>query len=92
MIYREKVGNLLDPDIYKKLQKDPTQAILRKTNLLIKKSSLSPENQRALQKTEARPSRLYGLPKIHKPDTPLRPIVNAIGSPNYELARHLSSL
>ncbi|XP_054853995.1 uncharacterized protein LOC129342319, partial [Eublepharis macularius] len=33
-----------------------------------------------------------GLPKIHKDSVPLRPIVSAIGSPTYELARHLADL
>ncbi|XP_042202441.1 uncharacterized protein LOC121852537, partial [Callorhinchus milii] len=40
----------------------------------------------------ARPPRLYGLPKIHKEDTPLRPIVSTINSPTYKLARFLSEI
>ena len=35
---------------------------------------------------------LYGLPKIHKPLVPLRPIVSFIGSPSYHLSKHLSFL
>ena len=39
---------------------------------------------------------MYGLPKIHKKETPLRPIVSSIGSVSYqtskELARILSPL
>ena len=35
--------------------------------------------------------RIYGLPKIHKKDIPLRPIGSAINSPTYELASFLSS-
>ncbi|XP_046388240.1 uncharacterized protein LOC124157496 [Ischnura elegans] len=38
------------------------------------------------------PPRLYGLPKVHKEGVPLRPIVSAIGSQTYNLARHLTSL
>ena len=33
--------------------------------------------------------RIYGLPKIHKPGVPLRPIVDTIGSPTYRLAKFL---
>ena len=36
--------------------------------------------------------RLYGLPKIHKPEVPIRPIVDGIGSPPHELARYLAKL
>ena len=32
---------------------------------------------------------IYGLPKIHKPDTPLRPIVSFYTSPTYGLSKHL---
>ncbi|ERL94967.1 hypothetical protein D910_12239 [Dendroctonus ponderosae] len=34
----------------------------------------------------------YGLPKIHKSDVPLRPIVSAIGSPTYDIAKYLTRL
>ena len=36
--------------------------------------------------------RLYGLPKIHKPDIPLRPIVSFMSSPTYALSKFLASL
>ena len=35
---------------------------------------------------------MYGLPKIHKADIPMRPILSAIGTINYELARFLVSV
>ena len=33
-----------------------------------------------------------GLPKIHKPDVPLRLIVSSIGSPIYKLAKYINTL
>ncbi|XP_060534544.1 uncharacterized protein LOC132706961 [Cylas formicarius] len=75
--YEKKIGDLLDPKTYKKLQQDPTNRILKKTNTLIKKSSIEPEIQRKLSNSEA---------------VPLRPIVSAIGSPTYHLAKHLTKL
>ena len=42
--------------------------------------------------SEALSPRLCRLPKIHKLDVPLRPIVSAIGSPTYNLAKHLTEL
>ena len=32
----------------------------------------------------------YALPKIHKPDVPLRPIISAFRSPTHKLAQHLA--
>ena len=45
-----------------------------------------------LKPAASRPPKLYGTPKIHKPDVPLRPIVSCIGSPTYQLAKHVTSL
>ena len=41
--------------------------------------------------TKSQPPRIYGLPKIHKPDVPLRPIVLCIGSPTYQLSKYITS-
>ena len=35
---------------------------------------------------------MYGLPKIHKEDTPMRPIVSTINSPSYKLAKELARI
>ena len=35
---------------------------------------------------------MYGLPKVHKEDIPMRPIVSAIGSPSYSLAKELARI
>jgi hypothetical protein len=45
-----------------------------------------------LRPTGYRPPRLYGLPKVHKEGVPLRPILNNIGTPTYQLAKHLTGL
>nr|VZI01066.1 unnamed protein product [Spirometra erinaceieuropaei] len=39
--------------------------------------------------TETLMARFYGLPKVHKPDVPLRPIVSLRGTPTYGLANWL---
>ena len=38
------------------------------------------------------PLKFYGLPKIHKPDTPLRPIVSSCGSVTYGVAKKLAKI
>jgi hypothetical protein len=35
---------------------------------------------------------MYGLPKVHKPNFPLRPIISAIGTLSYKLAKFLVPL
>ena len=89
--YDQKIKDLLDPMTYKKLNKDPTANILRKTNSIIKRSTIPPDVQRNLTASEALSPRLYGLPKIHKSNVPLRPIVSAINSPTYKIAKYLAA-
>ena len=38
------------------------------------------------------PPKFYGLPKIHKPDNPLRPIVSSCGSVTYGVAKELAKI
>ena len=45
-----------------------------------------------LKPSASNPPRLYDLPKIYKPQVPLRPIVSCIGSPTYPLAKHVAFL
>ena len=37
--------------------------------------------------TGSQPGILYGLPKIHKPNVPLRPILSSIGTAGYALSK-----
>jgi hypothetical protein len=88
--YNDKISQLLDPEHYTKLKKDPTPTIERQTREIIKQSSIPQQEQRALLPSSTRPPRLYGLPKIHKEECPLRPIVSTMGSPTYNLAKYLA--
>ena len=90
--YRQKISSLLQDPAYRKLTKDPTDSIERKTTALLKKSSIPEERRRQMCPAGSRPPRLYGLPKIHKEEVPLRPIVSNICAPTYQLAKHLSEL
>lgn len=68
----------------KKVVKDVTN--------VIKKSSLSDEIKKKIIPKNGIMPRIYGLPKIHKEGIPLRPIVNTIGSPTYDLAKYLAKI
>ncbi|CAH1110098.1 unnamed protein product [Psylliodes chrysocephalus] len=76
--YRSKLNDLVNQDTYRKLSEDLTEKILRKITKLVKQSSLPPETKKNICTTEALPTRLYGLPKIHKDNVP---ILSAIESP-----------
>ena len=45
-----------------------------------------------LHSTDSTPASFYGLPKIHKENVPLTPIMSAIGSPTYELSKYLANI
>ena len=38
------------------------------------------------------PPKLYGLPKLQKPNIPMRPIVSFCGSPTYQLSKYLTTV
>jgi hypothetical protein len=86
--YKQKIFSLLESGVYETLKKDPTSQIERKIRRLLfkHKSILSTDLKRKLTSYHSKHPHLYGLPKIHKPDIPLRPIVSSIGSPCYVVA------
>ena len=59
---------------------------------LKKQEKLSPNLYSLLHSSNGMTSQIYGLPKIHKPDAPLRPIVSFYSSPTYQLSKHLCRL
>ena len=94
--YNKKAEELLNTGTYKKISDDPTKK--QKNNLIsilknIKtEGGLNEETYRRLYPTAAVPSKLYGLPKIHKPGIPLRPIVSSIGAATYNTAKELAKI
>jgi len=88
--YRKKMKTLLENKAYTRLNKDPTDTIAQKTKTLIEKSNIPSITKTSLKPKNPLPPRLYGLPKIHKANIPLRPIVSAINSPTYDLSRFLA--
>jgi hypothetical protein len=87
-----KMQTLLNDTIYRKLATDLTANIERQAVALIKKSAITQEWLDKILPHASVPPRLYGLPKIHKDDVALIPIVNYIGSPTYGLAKYLAGL
>ena len=94
--YDNKVLALLNSQTYKELKSDPTAKIRRKIcsklSDLKKSDMLSQKVYDHLRPSATVCPKFYGLPKIHKPDVPLRPIVASQGSPTYNLAKYLAEI
>ena len=59
----------------------------------LKRSGRLPNDVYAqLRSSAGRTPLMYGLPKVHKQDVPLRPIVSFVSSPTYQLSKFLASI
>ena len=95
--YHDKMDALVnDKQTYEELKSDPTPALQRKLNstLLTLKKTNAIDTQRyyRLRCSVPQPPKLYGLPKLHKPGFPMRPIVSFCGSPTYQLSKYLTTI
>ena len=98
--YDKKVEDLLNTNTNTTNDSDPTTRYKNKLVSLLKSIKAQGGINEALYKklypTGAGVPTFYGLPKIHKRETPLRPVISSIGAVSYqtskELARILSPL
>ena len=94
--YAKKSEELLHQQNYKILQTDPTNKYKNKLISLIKsikaEGGMDDNTYRRLYPTGAVPPKYYGLPKVHKPGMPLRPIISNIGSVTHTTAKELSRI
>ena len=99
--YIEKMNNILRDEtkfeyVGPVLTCDNTAGIesrLQKRLLELFKTKLLPEHvYRTIRPTGSQRPQMYGLPKTHKPNVPLRPILSVIGSAHHELSKWLASL
>ncbi|XP_059068690.1 uncharacterized protein LOC131859150 [Cryptomeria japonica] len=91
--YLAKMEILLsDSSSYKILSRNPCPKILKAVRSAISNSSLDDSTKLRLLPSKEVTPRIYGVPKIHKANIPLRPIVDTIGSPTYKLAAFLAKL
>ena len=92
--YNSKARDLLKTPAYKEIPKDPTNRIktqpITKLKKIKKDSKLDEGTYRTMYPTGCVLPKFYGLPKIHKTDTPLRPIVSSRGSVTYGVTKVLS--
>ena len=94
--YEKKAEELLSQTTYSKINNDPTTKFKNKLINLLKTIKTQGGINEALYKklypTGAGVPKFYGLPKIHKRETPLRPIVFGIGSVSYATSKELARI
>lgn len=92
--YEQKMKLVLrDICTYRRLKRDPTSGLQGKNNRLVERlfnmNMINLTDKNKLTNRTAMAPRIYGLPKIHKEGTPLRPICSSVNSPSYGLSKYI---
>lgn len=94
--YDNKIDTLLLDPSYSILDNDPTSSLETEINNLsknlLKMKKLDKSQHHYISPSNSKIPRFYGLPKVHKPDLPFRPIVDFRSSPSYNLAHFLNKI
>lgn len=95
--YNEGIRDILNKDnSFKKLNRDPTLTVQTKANTivsnLVKQNTITEEQGKKMKIYNALSPRIYGNPKIHKENVPLRPIVSSILGPTIHLAKYIADI
>ena len=95
--YENKAFNLLsDTNTYVELRKDPTEElnslIRKKINSHLKSHPDFEELKKQLIRPNFSSPYFYGLPKIHKPEIPLRPVISTVGAATRPIAGWIANI
>ena len=95
--YKDKIMELLnDRNIYEPLKKDPTANFKAKLVNTLRdwksKKIISDSLHHRIYPTSDTIAKFYGLPKIHKSNVPLRPIVSSIGNITHNVSKFLTQV
>lgn len=93
--YISKIDSMLnDQKVYERVYTDDTQLIKNEADQLIHQCSkyLSKKQIRYLTEFEPRTPIFYGLPKLHKQNWPLRPVVSQTNGPTSRLNEYADKL
>ena len=94
--YIQKAEELLNTTTYKKIPEDPTNKHKNRLVNILKsiktEGGLNEDTYRKLYPTGAVLPKFYGLPKVHEPGIPLRPIVSSTGTATYNTAKELARI
>ena len=99
-LYNSKLDQILSLPQFEKCvptrknAKDPIlkeeEDIVNTLKELKSKGDISEELYYQMKPRGSQPPRLYGLAKVHKKDTPMRPVLSMPGSPYYKIARKVT--
>ncbi|UYV65324.1 hypothetical protein LAZ67_3003940 [Cordylochernes scorpioides] len=95
-VYKQKMQNVLDQhSIFSAITEQDHKTSVRNFRLLLlrlkRSQQITKEQYNDFTANLAQIAYIYGLPKIHKPDVPLRPIISYHLSPAYTLSKFLSN-
>ena len=94
--YIDKATNLLSQPVYRTIDMDPTNKCKAKLIILLQKLKreigLEDHIYKYMYPMGYTSLKFYGLPKIHKANTPLRPTVSSRGSVSYGIAKVLAKI
>ncbi|XP_044749738.1 uncharacterized protein LOC123310338 [Coccinella septempunctata] len=94
--YLDRMYSIINTDSFKRIPKDPTATIQKKTNTIIttleKRNIISKEQGRSMRTYNSISPRMYGNPKVHKNNFPMRPIVSDIQGPTIKLSRYVAQI
>ncbi|KFD47299.1 hypothetical protein M513_11809, partial [Trichuris suis] len=98
-MYVQKITELLNGAAYTAIQDDPTENVRKTLRSLLEyfeheahDKEISKIRNHIYYISNTRCPELYGLPKIHKPEVPLRPVVSSIKSVTARLASYLKMI
>lgn len=87
---------LSDDECYRVLRRDPTSTLQQRANKLIadlkRKKMVDDMLAHKCMIYNSKPARFYGLPKIHKPQLALRPIISSLSCPNSKVAKLVTDI
>ena len=94
--YHDRMKMLIETGPYQLLNNDPRHRLSRKlTERLLslkRRGHLSETVHNKIKPRHKQAPRIYGLPKLHKPEIPLRPIVSCVNTFANDLSAHLTDI
>ena len=93
-VYQQKVYDFIHNNNIKPIDVDPTSKFVKSLNNAINKCThlFNDTTRRYLKPMAAQAPHFTGLLKIHKEDTPIRPLINYTTAPGYKAAKKLAEI
>ena len=91
--YIKKTEDFIKENNFKELKKDPTQKYQRELSDVVKRCTrvIPEECRQKMNILNSKAPVMKGIPKIHKKNVPIRPLVNFKCAPTYNVSKLLAS-